>query len=379
VVDATGGEPTIVAQRFDRQPGAPVWSPDGSRLLFVAADRTTTQLYTVAASGGTPAAITNIAGVIAGASFSRDGSLVAFTQSDVQHPADVYVGRVGAPVRAERRTDETDRERLSRDRDRCERQLHRDLRAESHERRPRDDQQRVREESGPREDREPEGGCLGSHRLPRSACSPVAITPDALGDAWREGKLHGALRSSINGQELGRPDAGLEMQFDFGRLIAHAARTRPLAAGTIVGAGTVLTPAHYRDAERAGARFVVSPGATPALLEAAAAARVPFLPGAASASEVMRLLDQGYRCLKFFPAEPAGGIAWLKALASPLPEAGFCPTGGIDAARAERYLTLPNVLCVGGSWVAPGDAVAAGDWPKITGLARAAAALRGPA
>jgi 2-dehydro-3-deoxyphosphogluconate aldolase/(4S)-4-hydroxy-2-oxoglutarate aldolase len=149
--------------------------------------------------------------------------------------------------------------------------------------------------------------------------------------------------------------------------------------GAFVGAGTVLTPAQYRDAERAGARFVVSPGATPALLEAAAASPVPFLPGAASASEVMRLLEHGYRCLKFFPAEPAGGIAFLKALASPLPEARFCPTGGIDAVRAERYLSLANVLCVGGSWVAPGDAVGAGDWPRITGLARAAARLRGPA
>jgi 2-dehydro-3-deoxyphosphogluconate aldolase/(4S)-4-hydroxy-2-oxoglutarate aldolase len=144
----------------------------------------------------------------------------------------------------------------------------------------------------------------------------------------------------------------------------------------VVGAGTVLTPSQYRDAERAGARFVVSPGATPALLEAAAAARVPFLPGAATASEIMRLLEHGHRCLKFFPAEPAGGLAYLKALASPLPEARFCPTGGIDAAAARRYLSLPNVLCVGGSWVAPGAAVAAGDWRKITELARAAAALR---
>jgi len=149
--------------------------------------------------------------------------------------------------------------------------------------------------------------------------------------------------------------------------------------GAIVGAGTVLTSAQYRDAERAGARFVVSPGATPALLEAAASAAVPFLPGAASASEVMRLLEHGCRCLKFFPAEPAGGLAYLKALAAPLPAARFCPTGGIDAARAEGYLSLSNVLCVGGSWVAPGDAVAVGDWPRITGLARAAAALRGPA
>jgi len=149
--------------------------------------------------------------------------------------------------------------------------------------------------------------------------------------------------------------------------------------GAVVGAGTVLTSAQYQAAERAGARFVVSPGATPALLEAAAASGAPFLPGAATASEVMRLLEHGYRCLKFFPAEPAGGIAYLQALAAPLPGARFCPTGGIDAERAPGYLALPNVLCVGGSWLAPRDAVAAGDWPGITGLARAAAALGGPA
>lgn len=146
-----------------------------------------------------------------------------------------------------------------------------------------------------------------------------------------------------------------------------------------VGAGTVLTPEQYAAAARAGARFVVSPGATPALLDAAAASPVPFLPGAATASEVMTLLERGHSCLKFFPAEPAGGIAYLKALAAPLPEARFCPTGGIDATIAPQYLALPNVLCVGGSWVAPHDAVAAGDWPKITALARAAAALRGVA
>jgi 2-dehydro-3-deoxyphosphogluconate aldolase/(4S)-4-hydroxy-2-oxoglutarate aldolase len=145
--------------------------------------------------------------------------------------------------------------------------------------------------------------------------------------------------------------------------------------GAVVGAGTVLTSAQYGDAERAGARFVVSPGTTATLLAAAAASAVPFLPGAASATEVMRLLEQGYRCLKFFPAEPAGGVAYLEALAAPLPEARFCPTGGVDAAKARAYLSLPNVLCVGGSWVAPKDALAAGDWPRITGLARAAAAL----
>ena len=147
----------------------------------------------------------------------------------------------------------------------------------------------------------------------------------------------------------------------------------------VVGAGTVLTPAQYEAAARAGARFVVSPGATPALLDAAAASPVPFLPGAATSSEVMALLERGYSCLKFFPAEPAGGIAYLKALAAPLPGARFCPTGGIDAKTAPRYLALPSVLCVGGSWVAPSDALVAGDWPRITALAGAAAAMGGAA
>jgi 2-dehydro-3-deoxyphosphogluconate aldolase/(4S)-4-hydroxy-2-oxoglutarate aldolase len=148
----------------------------------------------------------------------------------------------------------------------------------------------------------------------------------------------------------------------------------------VVGAGTVLSPAQYRDAVRAGAQFVVSPGVTPALLDFAGDRSVPFLPGAATSSEVMQLLERGYDCLKFFPAEPAGGVAFLKALAAPLPAARFCPTGGIDAARAPAYLALSNVLCVGGSWVAPGSAVAARDWPAITKLAAAAAGLRpGPA
>ena len=148
--------------------------------------------------------------------------------------------------------------------------------------------------------------------------------------------------------------------------------------GAVVGAGTVLTPQHYRDAERAGARFAVSPGATPTLLDVAAASSVPFLPGAGTSSEVMRLLERGYGCLKFFPAEPAGGVAYLQALGAPLPAARFCPTGGIDAARAPAYIALPNVVCVGGSWVAPRAAVAAGDWPAITRLAHAATALRTP-
>lgn len=144
----------------------------------------------------------------------------------------------------------------------------------------------------------------------------------------------------------------------------------------LVGAGTVLTPAQYREVEQAGGRFVVSPGTTDKVLAAAAASTVPLLPAAATATEVMTLLEHGYSFLKFFPAAPAGGVAYLKALASPLPAARFCPTGGIDAASAPEYLGLPNVVCVGGSWVAPAKAVAQGDWQEITRLARAAAALK---
>lgn len=145
--------------------------------------------------------------------------------------------------------------------------------------------------------------------------------------------------------------------------------------GAVVGAGTVLTPAQLSRVEKAGARFAVSPGATDALLGAAQGSTLPFLPGAATASEAMRLLDRGYRYMKFFPAEPAGGVAYLNTLAAPLTEARFCPTGGIDAERAKAYLALANVVCVGGSWVAPTEAVRAGDWSAIAALARAAAAL----
>jgi 2-dehydro-3-deoxyphosphogluconate aldolase/(4S)-4-hydroxy-2-oxoglutarate aldolase len=144
----------------------------------------------------------------------------------------------------------------------------------------------------------------------------------------------------------------------------------------IIGAGTVLTPRQLDEVAACGARFAVSPGATERLLSAARDHTVPLLPGAATASEVMRLLERGYGHMKFFPAEPAGGVGLLKALASPLPAARFCPTGGIDAERAKAYLALPNVVCVGGSWVVPADAVGRGDWARIRELAGAAAALR---
>lgn len=147
--------------------------------------------------------------------------------------------------------------------------------------------------------------------------------------------------------------------------------------GAVAGAGTILDAAQFEAAEAAGARFIVSPGATDALLDAAAGSRVPLLPGAATASEAMALRDKGYRTLKFFPAEQAGGAAYLKSLSSPLAGMQFCPTGGISMKNAKDYLTLPNVVCIGGSWVAPVDMVASGDWAGITALAAEAAGLAG--
>jgi 2-dehydro-3-deoxyphosphogluconate aldolase/(4S)-4-hydroxy-2-oxoglutarate aldolase len=144
----------------------------------------------------------------------------------------------------------------------------------------------------------------------------------------------------------------------------------------VVGAGTVLNPADFERAVKAGARFVVTPGLTEPLIACAAGADTPILPGVATASELMRGLDAGLTHFKFFPAESIGGAAALKALHGPFGGARFCPTGGIGAKTAADYLALPNVLCVGGGWVAPADAVAAGDWARITGLAHAAAALR---
>jgi 2-dehydro-3-deoxyphosphogluconate aldolase/(4S)-4-hydroxy-2-oxoglutarate aldolase len=145
--------------------------------------------------------------------------------------------------------------------------------------------------------------------------------------------------------------------------------------GARVGAGTVLSGHDAARASAAGAEFAVSPGSTPALISACVAQSLPLLPGAATASEVMTLMETGYRTLKFFPAEAAGGVAMLHALRGPLPQASFCPTGGISPANAPDYLHLQNVACVGGSWVAPTGLVKAGDWDAITRLARTAAAL----
>jgi 2-dehydro-3-deoxyphosphogluconate aldolase / (4S)-4-hydroxy-2-oxoglutarate aldolase len=147
--------------------------------------------------------------------------------------------------------------------------------------------------------------------------------------------------------------------------------------GAVVGVGTVLTAKDLHAAEQAGARFAVSPGVSPNLLAAAEDSALPLLPGAATASEVMSLLERGYRHLKFFPAVPAGGAKLLGAWASPLPQLRFCPTGGISLLSAPDFLALPNVLCVGGSWLTPNDKLKNGDWEGIEQLAREAALLKG--
>jgi 2-dehydro-3-deoxyphosphogluconate aldolase/(4S)-4-hydroxy-2-oxoglutarate aldolase len=144
----------------------------------------------------------------------------------------------------------------------------------------------------------------------------------------------------------------------------------------VVGAGTVLTPGHAAAAAAAGARFLVAPGWTERLLDAMRGTGLPCLPGVSTPSEVIGLLERGVTDMKFFPAQAAGGVPFLRSLASPLPGARFCPTGGIDAARAPQYLALPNVLCVGGSWMIPQDLLAARDWAGVTALAEQAAALR---
>ncbi|WP_328913283.1 MULTISPECIES: bifunctional 4-hydroxy-2-oxoglutarate aldolase/2-dehydro-3-deoxy-phosphogluconate aldolase [unclassified Streptomyces] len=143
----------------------------------------------------------------------------------------------------------------------------------------------------------------------------------------------------------------------------------------LVGAGTVLTPDQVTAASAAGARFLVSPGWTDRLLQAMRGSGLPFLPGVSTVSEALGLLERGVTDMKFFPAEAAGGTAYLRALASPLPRARFCPTGGIDAARAKDYLALPNVACVGGTWMVPPHLLRARAWDEVTALARAAAEL----
>jgi 2-dehydro-3-deoxyphosphogluconate aldolase / (4S)-4-hydroxy-2-oxoglutarate aldolase len=144
----------------------------------------------------------------------------------------------------------------------------------------------------------------------------------------------------------------------------------------VVGAGTITKPSDINAAINAGARFLVSPGTPPDLAVALDQASVPAFPGCATVSEAMALSARGFKVLKFFPAEASGGLAWLKSVAAPLPDLKFCPTGGIDSNNIAAYLGCPSVLAVGGSWVAPKDAIASGDFARITQLAREASALR---
>jgi 2-dehydro-3-deoxyphosphogluconate aldolase / (4S)-4-hydroxy-2-oxoglutarate aldolase len=154
--------------------------------------------------------------------------------------------------------------------------------------------------------------------------------------------------------------------------LASLSKTFPDA---LIGAGTVLEAGQIKAAVARGARFLVSPGMAPGLLDAAVHSPVPFIPGASTASEALALREKGFRALKFFPAEPAGGESYLASLAGPLPDLIFCPTGGIDAQKAGNYLALPNVACVGGSWMVAPGLLAARDFGKVEQLAREAGAL----
>lgn len=162
------------------------------------------------------------------------------------------------------------------------------------------------------------------------------------------------------------------------RTDAALAAIRRIAAevtDAVVGAGTVLDAAAFAAVADARAAFAIAPGASDALYDAADASPLPFLPGVATASELMRGLERGHRRFKFFPAEASGGVAALRGFAGPFPQVRFCPTGGIDARSAPAYLAQRNVVTVGGSWMVPADAMASRDWDRIGALAREAAAL----
>jgi 2-dehydro-3-deoxyphosphogluconate aldolase/(4S)-4-hydroxy-2-oxoglutarate aldolase len=154
-----------------------------------------------------------------------------------------------------------------------------------------------------------------------------------------------------------------------------AIRAMSAVEGAIVGVGTLTQPDEFAAARDAGAVFGVSPGLTPALIEAARKSGLPLLPGVMTPSEVLAAREAGFRELKLFPAVPAGGVGMLNAIAGPIPDVTFCPTGGISIDSAPQFLALKNVACVGGSWLTPKDALQAGDWARITELAKAAAAL----
>ncbi|WP_298858686.1 bifunctional 4-hydroxy-2-oxoglutarate aldolase/2-dehydro-3-deoxy-phosphogluconate aldolase [uncultured Sulfitobacter sp.] len=204
-------------------------------------------------------------------------------------------------------------------------------------------------------------------RRTREICSLAPIVPVlVIHDARHAKKLAEALvAGGLPALEvtLRTPDA------------LEAIRLMAEVPGGFVGAGTLVTPDDVRAAKAAGASFGVSPGATDTLIEACEAEGLPLLAGAATASEAMRMLERGYDMLKFFPAEASGGAPALKAIGGPLPQITFCPTGGVSPTNAETYLALDNVLCAGGSWVAPNDLVEAEKWDEIEALAKAASVL----
>lgn len=191
---------------------------------------------------------------------------------------------------------------------------------------------------------------------------PVLTIPDAS-------KAEGLARALVAG---GLP--ALEVTLRTPQAL-DAIRAMRSVDGGVVGAGTIMTPSDVQAAKEAGALFGVSPGATDRILDAAEEAELPMLPGAATATEVMRLLERGYTMMKFFPAEASGGAPALGAFAGPIPQVTFCPTGGVSLANVHEYLGLKNCVCVGGSWVAPSGLIEAGDWAGIEALAREAASL----
>jgi 2-dehydro-3-deoxyphosphogluconate aldolase/(4S)-4-hydroxy-2-oxoglutarate aldolase len=200
--------------------------------------------------------------------------------------------------------------------------------------------------------------------LALSPVMPVVVIDDA---ALAEPLARVLLASGISTIEITlRTPAAL----DAIRAIAKA------APEMVVGAGTVLNEDDLNAAIDAGARYALSPGGTRKLMKAARKAAIPFIPGVATASEIMRGIELGYTCFKFFPAENLGGVSALKALGGPLPAARFCPTGGIGADKVAAYLALDNVVCVGGSWIAPADKLKAGDRGMIETLAKQAASFR---
>ncbi|WP_418594199.1 bifunctional 4-hydroxy-2-oxoglutarate aldolase/2-dehydro-3-deoxy-phosphogluconate aldolase [Ponticoccus sp. (in: a-proteobacteria)] len=212
----------------------------------------------------------------------------------------------------------------------------------------------------------PEAASAEAEKLCRLApVIPVLVVDDA---AQAKGLAGALVRGGLPVLEVTlRTPAALDVIREMARV-----------AGGVVGAGTLLTPKDVQNAVDAGAQFGVSPGATDTVLSACEEAGLPLLPGAATSSEVMRLLERGYTVQKFFPAEANGGAPALKAIGAPIPQVTFCPTGGVSMANVADYLSLSNVLCCGGSWVAPKDRVAAGDWGAIERLAAEAAALPRP-